>query len=121
MGNPKNEVFIRFMVILQNPNYKNQAKGVFPFRFIEIRETRSDIIPLERSFSGWFIHILRNRPETNETLACEVLRFSQTPGQPRKNQRNQSRRAMVAGNLLIRAKGAFPKPYPVARSERVSV
>ena len=70
MGNPKNEVFIRFMVILQNPNYKNQAKGMFSFRFIEIRETRSDIILLERSFSSWFIHILRNRPETNETLAC---------------------------------------------------
>ena len=67
MGNPKNEVFIRFMVILQNPNYQNQAKGVFSFRFIEIREIRSDIIPIERSFSGWFIHILRNRADTNET------------------------------------------------------
>ena len=118
MGNPNNEVFIGFMVILQNPNYKNQAKGMFSFRFIEIRETRSEKIPLERNFPSWFIHILRNRPETNETLACEVLRFSQTQGQPRKNQRNQSRRAKVAGNLLFRAKGEFPKPYPVARSER---
>ena len=88
MGNPKNEVFIRFMVILQNPNYKNQARIMFSYRFIEIRETRSDIIPLERSFPNWFIHILRNGMETNETLACEVLRFSQTLGQPRRNQRN---------------------------------
>ena len=71
MGSPQNEVFIRFMVILQNPNYKNQAKGVFSLRFIEIRETRSDIIPFERSFPGWFIHILRNRPETNETQVSQ--------------------------------------------------
>ena len=55
------------LVILQTPNYKNLANCIFSFRFIDIRESRSDITRLEHGFSFGFIHILRNRTDTNET------------------------------------------------------